>query len=317
MKKLILSAAIAVVAATSVNAATVYDAKGLKYDIKGDWQIQLRQKAGDGNKADVEFDDLEIKNRITYDLQDGMSAFGQLDFGFKDAAEGEQSGDKLEEAYLGLKYNNVSVSIGKQNFAVDSFGIEEAYESIAKPIKDDAFDKTETSGNDVVRMDVVMDNLTFIVSTEISADGASSSTDGEGFDMLVATEVAGVKMAAAYQDYSDFSDDFTVWGLSASYDLGMATIAADYSVQEDQDNNEYKLINVATTFKVAATTKMAIGLVSVKETAASVDTDTFGWYTNVTYKFPAQKNVRLFAEIGDTDGDNVDLGYLAGIRLKF
>lgn len=314
MKKLILTAAIAALTATSVNAATVYDAKGLKYDIKGDWQIQLRQKAGDDKKADVEFDDLEIKNTITYDLQDNLTAFGQLDFSFDKAAEGSQSGDKLEEAYIGVKYNNFAVSIGQQNFAVDSFGVEEAYESITSAIKDDAFDKVATSGNDVLRADYTGENFTVIASTEISGDGAGSSTDGEGFDIFASTQLGGVTLGAGYQDYSNFTNDYTVWGLSAAYDAGVATIAADYSVAEDQNNVEIKYTNLATTFKVASTTSMAVGLVNVKEDGAD---DVTGWYTNVTYKFPTQKNVSLFAELGDTNEDNVDLGYMAGIRLKF
>ena len=38
--------------------------------------------------------------------------------------------------------------------------------------------------------------------------------------------------------------------------------------------------------------------------------------TNVTYKFPAQKNVSLFAEVSDTD-DTDDTDVLAGMRIKF
>ena len=45
--------------------------------------------------------------------------------------------------------------------------------------------------------------------------------------------------------------------------------------------------------------------------------DVTGWYANVTYKFPTQKNVSVFAEVADTDKDNADMGFLAGMRVKF
>jgi hypothetical protein len=45
--------------------------------------------------------------------------------------------------------------------------------------------------------------------------------------------------------------------------------------------------------------------------------DVTEWYANVTYKFPSQKNVSVFAEIADTDEDDIEIGYLAGMRLKF
>ncbi len=78
-----------------------------------------------------------------------MKAFGRVDFGFKDAAEDKQDGSKLEEAYLGLAFGNTSVSFGKQNFASDEFGIEEAYE--LKTVSEDRFDGMSTDGDDTIR----------------------------------------------------------------------------------------------------------------------------------------------------------------------
>jgi len=197
MKKLILASAITAIAAGSANAATVYEGNGLKYQVKGDFQIQLRQDIGDDQELDVEFDDLEIKNTITYDLGDDLQAFGQLDFGFKEDAEGINDGSDLEEAYVGLKYGAVSVAIGKMDFASDSFGVDRSYES-APGVAEDRFDAQGTNGDD----------------------------------------------------------------------------------ESKADDINY-------------------------------------WYANATYAFPAQKNVSIFAEVGDTDEDDVDVGFLSGLRIKF
>lgn len=151
MKKLLLAVAVSTVAAGSVNAATIYKKDGLTYKLNGDFQIQFRQATGFDERAEVEYDDMELKNYLAYDLGNEMTAFGRLDVGYKDAAEGKQDAINLEEAYVGLKYGVTSVSFGKQDFAGDEFGIEEAYE--VETIDEDRFDGVETAGDDTIRID--------------------------------------------------------------------------------------------------------------------------------------------------------------------
>src|SRR5690554_1784505 len=140
MKKLLLAVAVSTVAAGSVNAATVYEKDGFTYKLNGDFQVQFRQATGVDERAEVEFDDLELKNYVSYDLGNDLTAFGRLDFGFKDAAEKDENGSNLEEAFVGLKYGVASFSFGKQNFASDEFGIEEAIE--VEDIDEDRFNGT-------------------------------------------------------------------------------------------------------------------------------------------------------------------------------
>lgn len=312
MKKLILASAIAALAANSATAATIYDDKGLTFKIKGDWQVQLRDNASASKDTEVEFDDLEIKNSVTYDLGNGLKAFGQLDFGFKDAAEDKQSGDKLEEAYLGLSANGVKVSVGKQNTASDEFGVEGAYETA---LEEDMFDAISTSGDDVIKVEADLDVATVIVSHELEADGENSE-NGESTDIFVGAEFDAVTVAAAYQTYTaaNSATDINTWGVSAEFDAGIATIGADFSSSDDESTNlDTEVTNLVASFKASKTTKIKVGFVNY-EVENGADQDT--WYANVTYKFPAQKNVSLFAEVSDTDQtDNTDV--LAGMRIKF
>lgn len=315
MKKLILAAVIAATTAGSASAATIYEAKGLTYKLKGDFQIQLRKDVGTDQNLNVDFDDLELKNSVIYDLGNDMKAFGQLDFGYKNAANGkdEEDSSQLEEAYVGMAFGNVSVSIGKQNLAVDSFGVDEQLED---ELKEDRFDATATDGNDVVRVDVNMDNFTLILSTELEAD-SEKSADGKGYDLFMSTSVAGVELGAAYQTFNEKdvvnSPDIDVWGLSAMYDAGFAEFGVDYS-KSDNGTVEASQYNVITIIPVAETTDLGLGLTKVEEDGKD---DVSEWYVNVVYKFPTQKNVSVFAEIADTDEDDVKMGYLAGMRLKF
>lgn len=309
MKKLVLASAIvAASVASAANAATIYENNGLTYKMKGDWQIQLRQDAGDDQNLDVEFDDLEIKNSIEYDLGDGLTAFGQLDFGFKDDAEGKDDGSKLEEAYVGLAYENVALSIGERDFGSDEFGVEAAYENT---LAEDGFDSQGTHGNDVVRLDAKIGTVNLIASAELEAEGESSA-DGEVFDLFASTEIDNLALAAAYQSKKATPADDTVdtWGVSAMYDAGMVKVGADFSAIDDVADQA----NIVAKVAVNKSTKVAIGATNIEP---EVGDDVTEWYANVTYKFPAQKNVSVFAEIADTDENNVDAGFLTGMRIKF
>lgn len=317
MKKLILASAIAAIAANSASAATIYEGKGLTFKMKGDWQIQLRDDYKKSTDMDVEFDDLEIKNTVIYDLNDNLKAFGQLDFGFKDAAEGKQKGDKLEEAYIGLQFDNIKVLAGKTGLAGDEFGVEGAYETT---LEEDMFDAVSSSGDDLIRVEAEFDAVNVVFSHEFKAEG-NSSEDGEATDIFVSTDFNAVTLAAAYQTFRDAGSDNDVntWGISAEYDAGFVKVGADYSSsEEDGSNSESDVTNLVASFKAAKTTKVKVGYVKLDASDDADDADTF--YANVTYKFPAQKNVSLFAEVSKTDFDNgadVDTDILAGMRIKF
>jgi predicted porin len=157
-------------------AATIYDGDGLTYKLKGDWQVQLRDNASKSQELDVEFDDLELKNTVTYELNDNLQVFGQLDFSFDRAAENRQSGDKLEEAYLGLKYNQVAFRVGKMNTSGDEFGVESAYEKPAG-MNEDQFEANVDAGDDVLRIDADFDLVYISISHELESKGNTSQSD--------------------------------------------------------------------------------------------------------------------------------------------
>lgn len=189
MKKLLLAVAVSSVAAGSANAATIYEKDGFTYKLNGDFQVQMRQAIGIDERAEVEYDDLELKNYVSYDVGNNLTAFGRVDFGFKKAAEDGSRGSNLEEAYVGMKYGVASFSFGKQNFAGDEFGVEEAYE--VETIDEDRFDGIATDGDDTVRLDVELDNVYIAASHEMDA----ADDDGEFYDLFVGTEIVGLELA--------------------------------------------------------------------------------------------------------------------------
>ncbi len=311
MKKLILSTLVAgIAAANTAGAATIYEGNGLSYKMNGDWQIQLRQDVGDDQDLNVDFDDLEVKNRIEYDLGNGLTAFGQLDFGFKKDANGTADGSHLEEAYVGLDFGSATVAIGQMDLAGDNFGIEAQYENT---LAEDRFEAVRDAGDDVLRVTTELAGVSIIATAELEAESEASG-DGKAFDLFAATRIGNVDVAAAYQRAEEAGTaDIDSWGVSASWDAGFATLAADYSTS-DTGATDIDQYNLAAIIPVAATTNVALGMANIEEDGSD---DINEWYANVTYAFANQPNVSVFAEIADTDEANTDLGGLVGLRLKF
>jgi predicted porin len=314
MKKLILAVAISSLAAGSVNAATLYEKDGLTYKMNGDFQIQLRQNVGEDQNPYVDFDDLEIKNYISYDLGNDMTAFGRLDLDFKGHANDGATDQPIEEAYVGMQYRMVSGSIGRQNFAGDEFGVQAAYEA---PLEEDRFDAEEVAGDDTLSFSADLGNVFLLLTHELKAENKpAATTTGRYTDLFVSTELAGLTLAAAYQTQKPIGlDSVDTYGVSASYDFGIASLGADYSSTDNSNTDvEASVLNVAATFDFTNTTGVAVGMQQEEEDGSE---DLTGWYANVTYKFPSARNVSTFAEVSDTDADNDDMGFLAGMRVQF
>lgn len=328
----ILAMAMVFVAVNSVQAATVLKKDNLTYQIKGDWQIQFRQDPGTEQDFDLEYDDLELKNSISYDLGNGLSAFGELDFGFNSALDNSDNvnTDHIEEAYLGIKVSDWKFLVGRTDTAADEFGVEIALEGYG--IGDDVFDEFgQLKGDDLIMVIGKIANMVDVrAAYEMQADSESSSNlGGTHYDVYAAVSFAGFKVGAAYQQYnpferdpvtdSDTSDDvINIWGVMVSYDAKVVKIGIDYGVasaDEGSGLDEGSVLNVAVTVPAGPVT-IGAGYVMMSPEDDAAD-DVNEWYANIAFKFQSAKNVSLFAEIGDNDIDDYDMGYLAGMRITF
>lgn len=320
MKKIVSGILIAafLAVAGSTQAATVFKKDNFTYKVKGDWQLQFRKDPGKDQDMDLEYDDLEIKNHAAYKINDSLTAFGELDFGFKDAADKSNSdeGPHLEEAYLGFKYQDVKIFFGKTDSAGDEFGVAATYETI---IADDCFDEFgAVDGDDLIGFSGKFGDMFEVYATyEIGADSEKSDDNGSFFDIFVLFESNGFSAGAAYQtlEESGTDEEINTWGIQVAYDAGFAEFGADYSVSDyDLKDDDVSVWNLCATIPVKPVT-FALGYVSLDD--ESKDDTENGWYANVTYQFPTAKKVSLFAEISDSDAEDTDMGYMVGMRLKF
>lgn len=309
MKKNILAVAImTAISATSASAATLYEDNGFKYEMDGDIQVQLQKDNGEEKNLYVNFDALEFDNKVSYQLNDNLTAFGRIKFDFDDAANGDedQKSAELKDGIVGFKYNKVSFSVGKQDYATDEFGIAEDYEMDSDDV---AFD--ETDGDDVLLLNIDLDSVNIMLSTELQAKGEDSEGP-QSFDAFASIELADWELAAAYQnrEVEVGGDKVDSYGVSAIYDAGFAKFAADYSEAEDT----LKVYNLVSMFNVNDATNMVLGYVNNKPEAES---SIHEWYANVTYEFPEFDQVKVFAELSNTDAEGAEMAYMAGAEIEF
>lgn len=295
-------------AASSINAATLIDKDGFTYELSGDIQVQLQKDNGKDKNLYVNFDSLQFDNEIGYQLNDNLAAFGEIKFDFDDAANAnpDQSSAKLKDALLGFTYNSTSLSVGKQDYASDEFGVAEDYEMDSDDV---AFD--ETDGDDVIALSFDLAPVELILSTELQAKGEDSEGP-KSYDAFIAVEIENIEVAAAYQsrEVAIGGEMLKTYGVSALYDAGFVTFGADYSESEDT----LKVANLVSIFKVSDATTIALGYVNNKPDS---DEQVKEWYTNLTYEFPEFDDVKVFAEISNTDANDAEMAYVAGAEIKF
>ncbi|SMB87051.1 Outer membrane protein (porin) [Pasteurella testudinis DSM 23072] len=121
MKKTLVALAVAAVAATSANAAVVYDQDGSKVEVGGSLRVLLNKVTD--KRADLDNDGSRLQFKGTQDLGNGLSAIAALELRFRpenNAKSGQNSGSSFgdvnaERLWAGLKQDGVgTLSFGRQ-----------------------------------------------------------------------------------------------------------------------------------------------------------------------------------------------------------
>ncbi len=298
--KVCLMAVIALLAASfTASAATVFEKDGTKLSLKGDYQIQLRQDIGEDEDLYVDYDDLTVTFDAKQELDYGWTAFGVLKMDWKGQAHGDAD-NAVDEGFVGVDFGMVSVSMGRLDWGSDDFEVEEAIEF------DGGYAVPEEMGSDSFRVDVDLDVVKAALSGDLEVEDNESAAEA-----YIYTGFKGLEAGVLYQNYKDNADadSLDTIGVRAGYDFGPVYLGADYTTNDNQDN-----ANAVVVVPILSKTKIALGY-GLKSPDAADEDDVNSWYANVVHKLGG--GVSVHAEIGDTDEDGTDMGYLAGLRFKF
>ena len=154
MKKTLVALAVAAVAATSANAATVYEADGTKVELSGSLRLILG-KFGDDQRGDLRNDGSRLYVKASHDLGNGLTGFAALQLRFdevkknaagQDKTTGKFGNPRTKDLYAGFKHADVgTLSFGRQATNADDILQDNAY------FHSGALNPLTTSGDKVVK----------------------------------------------------------------------------------------------------------------------------------------------------------------------
>ena len=313
MKKTLIALSV-LVAAGSVNAATVYDNDGLKVGLYGDIAVHYQQDRGADKDMYLNLDDADYGFTVESAVNEDMSVFGKIEMDGEDSSKGNvQSTPQIDEAFVGFKASGVEVTAGSNLNIVDDIGISNDNEwglDTAEDVIGLAADAEQ-----VINVKYNSDMFYAAFSSTSASDG-DDTTDGDLSQIAVAFGINfdGGNVVATYADEdTTATTDANVLALEAHYDVtDDVALAAIYAAGEDTAKNDVSSYAFNVEYSMDKTS-FNLGLSDVDSDDNSDDVQM--WYANVNYK--VAKNTKVFLELSDTDVDNVDMGYAAGMAISF
>ncbi|MDA3977855.1 porin [Gallibacterium sp. AGMB14963] len=123
MKKTLVAVAVAALAATSANAAEVYNQDGTKVDIGG--SIRLLLSKDKGERVDLKNDGSRFHFKASHDLGDGYSALGYLETRLSNFdTSDEHTNITVKRLYAGFAKDGVgTLTFGRQLTNLDDVGV--------------------------------------------------------------------------------------------------------------------------------------------------------------------------------------------------
>jgi predicted porin len=325
MKKTLIALSV-LVAAGSVNAANVYDNDGVMVDVYGDFAVHYERAQGDEKAAEILVDDADFGFNFESAINEDMAVIANMDV----TGEGDLA---LDDLTVGVKASGTTVKVGRQVTLVDDFGLSNdfafglstaedfGYDHDTNPATDDVNPFTAKE-DEVVRVDYDSGEAFYaafdaVLKTEGTDDSDDDSTQ---YDLMAGARFGDADVSVTYSDSSDISEqdvDGQFIGVKGAYTLGDVVLSAVYTNADVEDidvdaygsNIEYSMDKVGFNF----------GVVSTNFNDEAEDNlgaeDHVEYYANVSYALA--KNSTVFFEVQDSDEENSDMGYAAGLTVSF
>lgn len=144
MKKTLVALAVAAVAATSANAAVVYNQDGTKVEVGGSLRLLMTQYKGE--RTDLKNKGSRVIFKGTQDLGDGFSALGNVEIRFEDDGDGKFGKVQTKRLYAGFAKDGIGqLTFGRQLSNLDDSGLSDYTYNLG------GVNQTQTSGEKVAR----------------------------------------------------------------------------------------------------------------------------------------------------------------------
>ncbi len=144
MKKTLVALAVAAVAATSANAAVVYDQDGSKVEVGGSLRLLLTKNSGE--RGDLKNKGSRVVIKGSQDLGNGLSALGNVEVRFEGNKDGDFGDIETKRLFAGFKQDGVGqLTFGRQLTNADDLGLSDYTYNLG------GVNQTTTSGRKVAK----------------------------------------------------------------------------------------------------------------------------------------------------------------------
>jgi Outer membrane protein (porin) len=337
MKKTILAMAVpALLAAGSASASiNLYDAEGVKVDASGAAEVQYIQDIGNNRDGAWKLDDGDFAINTEVAVSDKLSVIGAMAFEFEmnDANSNDnqltgesRSNVENDELYVGFKGDWGQFTAGRQYLLMDDAGITKDYELSVNSFGAD-YEQAAQVGKYVYDNGTFYGAVTYNDKSDGIDDGSpeANNAGNPGDDVRVYEARLGYRFADVdarvyYQKADNVNrnsdDDKDAYNFEIEYagieNVGLAASIGRTSSHIGGIDTDTDYTSIAADYTMGKTT-FAIGYDNQDKDGESSDVN--GYYANVTYAL--HSNAHVYAEVGDSDGDDQDWGYVAGMEVKF
>jgi len=321
MKKTLL--ALSVLAAGTANAGVnLYDQDGVLVDLSAAAEVQYIQEYTPKSDSKIKLDDGDLALNTTIAVTDQMNTVAGIAFKFEDQEV------KNDELWVGFGGDFGTLTFGRQLLISDDAGIGKDIE-----LGGEGLDFVTTEGDQTIKY--VFDNGQFYagVSALLKETGAAADETtivdgrlGARFGDLDARvylysgdDVATGDTLVQFTDFKGKAVDVEGFNLEGEYNMGAISLAASFGQLEYKDPASSAKIDadvalLAGSYTMDKTT-FALGYTYLDAELGSKSEDANTFYANVTQQL--HSNVKVYGEIGTTDVDDSEFGYLAGMEVLF
>ena len=343
MKKTILATITAsLFAATAVNAVPVYNENGVTLGLYGDAEVQIKSdmlgndKNGNGhvNTGYLKIDDADFGFKLGYDINETMKIGGVVEF------SGEGGTAELGDVYVGVIFDKIAVTAGKQVTILDDAGVGKDYAFGF----DTAIDDSPYNGKQVIKVKadygMFYAGAAYLLNGDTgfdeSGNGNSIDNNTSGFDGNIGLRISGLDAAVFYgqsdsEGKSKLETKANTLIAQAIYHFESFNIGGFVSTAETKIGGTKTNDSIAYGLSgqyLLNDWDFAVGAGQVSsnldETNSKYFDDFYKSYVNAGYAFSS--NVKVFAEAGFSDQKYLDsakneqdaeIGLAAGIKVEF
>ncbi|MDC0609980.1 porin [Vibrio sp.] len=323
MKKTLLSLAVASIA-TSANAAEIYSMDGVTLDLSGEVDVQYYKAQDKSQHSQWTINEANFGFDLDYEMTESLLVGTHMDIDANNSDSDDDTSDEVTrgDVYGKIVYDQVhTFTFGSQATILDEAGIGDDYEFGFTSFVDNA----DYEGDQVIKYKYDGGEMFYGGIAYLENRNTSSTTtysDDYQVDGNLGARINDLDLTLFLARAQEQDRDISTYDFEARYTIGDWLFAGTYGLstteQTDGSDRDKYTYGATASWADGGRLEYAAGwaVTSTKNSLTADDNgDVNDFYANVTYSLSTE--VALYAEVGLTDEDEMETGYVVGLDATF